>query len=62
MNYVVFSIFPTIADILIAVVVMYFYFGIPYSSIVFVAMVLYMWATISITEWRYVRQLSRITP
>ncbi|KAJ9074661.1 ATP-binding cassette-type vacuolar membrane transporter Hmt1, variant 3 [Entomophthora muscae] len=52
MNYVVFSIFPTIADILIAVVLLYFYFDITYSMIVFVAMGLYMWATISITEWR----------
>ncbi|KAI0244399.1 ATP-binding cassette-type vacuolar membrane transporter Hmt1 [Massospora cicadina] len=52
MNYVVFSVFPTIADIVIAVGLLCYLFDGTYSLIVLVAMGLYLWATISITEWR----------
>ncbi|XP_067130723.1 ATP-binding cassette sub-family B member 6 [Centruroides vittatus] len=52
LSYIVFSIFPTVADILIAIVYFSSAFGLWYGLIVFVTMGLYLAATIAITEWR----------
>ncbi|XP_063703169.1 ATP-binding cassette sub-family B member 6 [Culicoides brevitarsis] len=52
LNYILFSIAPTIVDILIAVVFFITAFNIWFGIIVFVTMTLYIVATISVTEWR----------
>ncbi|XP_026671696.1 ATP-binding cassette sub-family B member 6, mitochondrial [Ceratina calcarata] len=52
LNYILFSIVPTIIDILIAVVFFVSAFNKWFGLIVFVTMSLYIVATISITEWR----------
>jgi len=52
LNYLVFSIFPTIADILIAIVYLTAFFNGWFGLIVFTTMVLYLAATFGITEWR----------
>ncbi|XP_074036436.1 ABC transporter ATP-binding protein/permease Hmt-1 isoform X1 [Leptinotarsa decemlineata] len=52
LNYIIFSIFPTIVDIIIAVVYFIAAFNIWFGLIVFVTMILYIVLTITITEWR----------
>lgn len=60
LNYIVFSILPTIADIIIAVIYFISAFNGWFGLIVFVTMVLYLVATIAVTEWRtkYRRQMN----
>ncbi|XP_055545150.1 ATP-binding cassette sub-family B member 6 [Wyeomyia smithii] len=52
LNYILFSIAPTIVDILIAVVFFILAFNWWFGLIVFVTMTLYVVATIMVTEWR----------
>uniref|UniRef100_A0A336KJI7 ATP-binding cassette sub-family B member 6 n=1 Tax=Culicoides sonorensis TaxID=179676 RepID=A0A336KJI7_CULSO len=52
LNYILFSITPTIVDILIAVVFFVTVFNIWFGLIVFATMTLYIVATITVTEWR----------
>nr|CAD7438025.1 unnamed protein product [Timema bartmani] len=52
LNYILFSIVPTIVDILIAVIYFVSSFNGWFGLIVFTTMLLYIAATIMITEWR----------
>ncbi|PVD29468.1 hypothetical protein C0Q70_08719 [Pomacea canaliculata] len=52
LNYIVFQIFPTIADIVIAIIYFVTVFNYLFGLIVFVCMFLYLASTIVITEWR----------
>uniref|UniRef100_A0A4W6G528 ATP-binding cassette sub-family B member 6 n=1 Tax=Lates calcarifer TaxID=8187 RepID=A0A4W6G528_LATCA len=52
LSYIVFSIFPTIADIVISIIYFITYFNAWFGLIVFICMVLYLTLTIIITEWR----------
>ncbi|CAF4382862.1 unnamed protein product, partial [Adineta steineri] len=52
LNYILFNIFPTIADISIAVVYLIITFNIWFGIIVFGTMLLYLFVTIFVTEWR----------
>ncbi|KAJ8383939.1 hypothetical protein AAFF_G00213080 [Aldrovandia affinis] len=52
LSYIVFSIFPTIADITIAIVYFVTNFNAWFGLIVFICMFLYLTLTIIITEWR----------
>lgn len=52
LNYILFSIVPTIVDIIVAVIFFITMFNGWFGLIVFVSMVLYMGATIAVTEWR----------
>uniref|UniRef100_A0A6Q2YEQ0 ATP-binding cassette sub-family B member 6 n=1 Tax=Esox lucius TaxID=8010 RepID=A0A6Q2YEQ0_ESOLU len=52
LSYIVFSIFPTIADIVISIIYFVTYFNAWFGLIVFVCMFLYLTLTIIITEWR----------
>ncbi|KAI8355605.1 hypothetical protein EDC96DRAFT_576900 [Choanephora cucurbitarum] len=52
LSQIVFSIFPALANILIAVVVFSVKFSLPFGMIVLVTMVLYLYVTITLTEWR----------
>ncbi|XP_061916225.1 ATP-binding cassette sub-family B member 6 [Entelurus aequoreus] len=52
LSYIVFSIFPTIADIVISIIYFVTYFNAWFGLIVFVCMTLYLTLTIIITEWR----------
>ncbi|MBN3314880.1 ABCB6 protein, partial [Atractosteus spatula] len=52
LSYIVFSIFPTIADIVIAIIYFSSSFNAWFGLIVFVCMFLYLTLTIVITEWR----------
>lgn len=52
LNYILFSIVPTLVDILIAVIFFITAFNGWFGLIVFVSMVVYMVATIAVTEWR----------
>uniref|UniRef100_UPI00358F1561 ATP-binding cassette sub-family B member 6 isoform X1 n=2 Tax=Myxine glutinosa TaxID=7769 RepID=UPI00358F1561 len=52
LSYIVFSIFPTIADISIAIIYFISAFNAWFGLIVFVCMLLYIVVTIAITEWR----------
>uniref|UniRef100_A0AAV2LAU3 ABC transmembrane type-1 domain-containing protein n=1 Tax=Knipowitschia caucasica TaxID=637954 RepID=A0AAV2LAU3_KNICA len=52
LSYIVFSIFPTIADIVIAIIYFITNFNAWFGLIVFVCMTLYLTLTIIITEWR----------
>lgn len=52
LSQIVFQIFPALANILIAVVVFSVHFSIPFGAIVFVTMSLYLYTTITLTEWR----------
>lgn len=52
LNYILFSIAPTIIDILIAIVFFITAFNWMFGMIVFITMVLYIFLTIAITEWR----------
>ncbi|CAL4091354.1 unnamed protein product [Meganyctiphanes norvegica] len=52
LQYIVFNIFPTIIDIIIAIVYFTTYFNYWFGLIVFVTMATYLSVTIAITEWR----------
>lgn len=52
LNYIIFSIIPTIVDIIIAVVFFVYAFNKWFGLIVFLTMSLYIAATIMVTEWR----------
>ncbi|XP_067116795.1 ATP-binding cassette sub-family B member 6 [Osmerus mordax] len=52
LSYIVFSIFPTIADIVISIIYFITNFNAWFGLIVFVCMFLYLTLTIIITEWR----------
>ena len=52
MSYLVFNIFPTIADVLIAIVYFAIEFNIWFGLIIVITMALYLSLTIFITEWR----------
>ncbi|XP_072028962.1 ATP-binding cassette sub-family B member 6-like [Amphiura filiformis] len=52
LSYIVFNILPTLFDIIIAIVYFITAFNAWFGLIVFVAMVLYLGATIAVTEWR----------
>ncbi|KAM6894107.1 ATP-binding cassette sub-family B member 6 [Xenentodon cancila] len=52
LSYIVFSIFPTIADIVISILYFITYFNAWFGLIIFVCMALYLTMTIIITEWR----------
>ncbi|XP_051997714.1 ATP-binding cassette sub-family B member 6 [Xyrauchen texanus] len=52
LSYIVFSILPTIADIVIAIIYFVTYFSAWFGLIIFICMVLYLTLTIIITEWR----------
>lgn len=52
LNYILFSIAPTIVDILVAVIFFTTAFNWKFGALVLVTMVLYIILTISITEWR----------
>ncbi|KAM9328323.1 ATP-binding cassette sub-family B member 6-like isoform 2-T2 [Pholidichthys leucotaenia] len=52
LSYIVFSIFPTIADIVISIIYFITNFSAWFGLIVFVCMTLYLTLTIIITEWR----------
>ncbi|CAI2349196.1 unnamed protein product [Caenorhabditis sp. 36 PRJEB53466] len=58
LNYILFNVVPTIADIVIAVIFFFSAFNAYFGIIVFATMVLYLVITISITEWRtqYIRE------
>ncbi|XP_047432086.1 ATP-binding cassette sub-family B member 6 [Mugil cephalus] len=52
LSYIVFSIFPTIADIVISIIYFITNFNAWFGLIIFVCMALYLTLTIVITEWR----------
>jgi len=52
LNYIIFSILPTMIDIVIAVVYFSTEFSLWFGLIVFITMVLYLTITIGVTEWR----------
>ncbi|KAF8358397.1 hmt-1 [Pristionchus pacificus] len=52
LNYLLFNIVPTIADILIAVVFFFSAFSISFGFIVLITMIAYLVCTIKVTEWR----------
>uniref|UniRef100_A0A8C7SX67 ATP-binding cassette sub-family B member 6 n=1 Tax=Oncorhynchus mykiss TaxID=8022 RepID=A0A8C7SX67_ONCMY len=52
LSYIVFSIFPTIADIVISIIYFITYFNAWFGLIIFICMFLYLTLTIIITEWR----------
>ncbi|CAB04947.3 Heavy metal tolerance factor 1 [Caenorhabditis elegans] len=58
LNYILFNVVPTIADIVIAVIFFFSAFNAYFGLIVFGTMALYLTVTISITEWRtqYIRE------
>ncbi|XP_058468350.1 ATP-binding cassette sub-family B member 6 [Solea solea] len=61
LSYLVFSIFPTIADIVISIVYFITYFNAWFGLIIFICMTLYLTLTIIITEWRtkYRREMNQ---
>lgn len=62
LNYLLFNILPTIADILIAIVFFLTSFSAWFALIIFITMILYLIATIVITEWRtkYRRSMNKL--
>lgn len=62
LSYIVFSIFPTIADIIIAIIYFSTLFNAWFGLIVFICMTLYLTSTIIITEWRtkYRREMNQM--
>ncbi|GBP92675.1 ATP-binding cassette sub-family B member 6, mitochondrial [Eumeta japonica] len=61
LSYILFSITPTIVDIMIAVIYFVMAFNIWFGLIVFTTMILYIIATIVVTEWRtkYQRRMNQ---
>ena len=62
LNYILFTILPTIADILIAIVYFVFAFNLYFGLIVFGCLSAYVAATITISEWRtkFRREVNRL--
>ncbi|GAB6026750.1 Homocysteine S-methyltransferase 1 [Chamberlinius hualienensis] len=62
LNYILFNIVPTIADVSIAVAYFIYAFNIWFGLIVFVTMALYLGVTIWLTEWRtkYRRSMNQL--
>ncbi|XP_048341083.1 ATP-binding cassette sub-family B member 6 isoform X2 [Sphaerodactylus townsendi] len=62
LSYIVFSIFPTIADIIIAIAYFTSVFSAWFGLIIFVCMILYLTLTILLTEWRtkYRREMNTL--
>lgn len=62
LSYIVFSILPTFADIIISIIYFITYFNAWFGLIVFVCMALYLTLTIIITEWRtkYRREMNQL--
>ncbi|CAF0928654.1 unnamed protein product [Didymodactylos carnosus] len=62
LNYILFNIVPTIADIIIAIAYFIIAFNIWFGIIVFATMLLYLILTILITEWRtkYKREMNKL--
>ncbi|KAB5523244.1 hypothetical protein PHYPO_G00150260 [Pangasianodon hypophthalmus] len=62
LSYIVFSIFPTIADIIIAIIYFISNFNAWFGLIIFICMALYLTLTIIITEWRtkYRREMNTL--
>ncbi|KAK3758018.1 hypothetical protein RRG08_006599, partial [Elysia crispata] len=60
LSYIVFQIFPTIADVIIAIAYFITFFNYLFGIIVFCSMVVYLIVTVIITEWRtkYRRQMN----
>ncbi|KAM4608724.1 ATP-binding cassette sub-family B member 6-like [Polymixia lowei] len=60
LSYILFSILPTIADIIIAILYFIYNFSAWFGLIVLICMILYLTCTILITEWRtkYRRQMN----
>ena len=52
LNYILFSIVPTLVDVGVAVVYFVIAFDIWFGLIVFTTMISYIYFTISVTEWR----------
>uniref|UniRef100_A0A8L0DMY3 ATP-binding cassette sub-family B member 6 n=1 Tax=Oncorhynchus mykiss TaxID=8022 RepID=A0A8L0DMY3_ONCMY len=52
LSYIIFSILPTIADIVIAILYFVSYFSALFGLIVFICLLIYLTFTILITEWR----------
>src|SRR4051812_43458074 len=52
LSQILFQIFPTLVDILVAVLYFLFVSGVSYGIIVLATMVFYIYITIAITEWR----------
>lgn len=52
LNYILFSIMPTLIDIVVAVVYFVTLFNVWFGIIVFITMMLYIAATVAVTEWR----------
>merc|ERR1719513_426675 len=52
LSYIVFSIAPTIIDIIVAIIYFTVAFNVWFGLVVFVTMALYLTATILMTEWR----------
>ena len=52
LNYILFSIVPTLVDVGVAVVYFIIVFDIWFGLIVFTTMISYIYFTISVTEWR----------
>nr|XP_029137800.1 ATP-binding cassette sub-family B member 6, mitochondrial-like [Labrus bergylta] len=52
LSYILFSILPTVCDIIIAIIYFISYFNIWFGLIVFTCMLLYLTCTVLITEWR----------
>lgn len=61
LNYIIFSITPTIIDLLVAVIYFIYAFNWWFGLIVFLTMFLYILATILVTEWRtqYQRRMNQ---
>lgn len=62
LDYTVFNILPTIADIVIAIVYFVTEFNYVFGLVVFIAMAMYITVTVMITEWRtkYRREMNRL--
>ncbi|XP_068186379.1 ATP-binding cassette sub-family B member 6 [Antennarius striatus] len=62
LSYILFSILPTVCDIIIAIIYFVSYFSVWFGLIVFSCMVLYLTCTILITEWRtkYRREMNNM--
>uniref|UniRef100_A0A0N4UKF8 ABC transmembrane type-1 domain-containing protein n=1 Tax=Dracunculus medinensis TaxID=318479 RepID=A0A0N4UKF8_DRAME len=52
LNYTLFSVLPTFADILIAIIFFFTTFSVYFGLLIFVTMILYLVITIFISEWR----------
>ncbi|ESO01170.1 hypothetical protein HELRODRAFT_192396 [Helobdella robusta] len=62
LNYIIFNIFPTIADIFIAIIFFLTAFNTWFAFIIFITMLVYLISTIILTEWRtkFKRDMNRL--